>query len=395
MKKLFVLAAMLATIPLWAGPAAAQPGTQLAQIDPAVDCLGIGVAFDGTNILFTCAFDAVVHKTDLTGADLGGITITGIPAGAAGSGLDAIAWDPTEATNKLWGGNLDGVGNCRIWNADPVSGAATLQLTANDALCSAQFLDGITVDTVTGTIYWSPDVNDVIHHTTKTGAAAGPDIPFSALTGGLPNSGLAIGIDGSLFAGTDGFGTIFQLDPTIPSVVGTFATVTGRDEDLECGPLFTKTDGSTVETILSRDFETGRIDVLEAPAGTCQSPVVAREGCSPGYWKNHLDSWADTGYSPDQTVASAGFVGSGRDSTKLSQALALKGGSTIQGAKDILLRAAVAALLNAADPSVNYPRTVAQVVNDVNAAMASGDRKTILDLASELDADNNLGCPKS
>lgn len=393
MKKLFVLAAMLAALPLLAGPASAQPGTSLAVINPAVSCLGVGVAFDGTNILFTCAGDAVVHKTDLTGADLGGITITGVPAGPEGSGFDAVAWDPTEATNKLWGGNLDGAGNCRIWNADPVSGAATLQFTASGGNCSALFFDGITVDTVTGTIYWSPDVSDVIHHTTKAGAAVGPDIPFSALTG-LLNSGLAIGIDGSLFAGTDGAGQIIQLDPAVPSVVGTFASVTGRDEDLECGPLFTKADASTVETILSRDFETGRIDVLEAPAGTCKSPVTT-QGCSPGYWKNHPDAWADTGFSPNQTVALAGFTNTGRQSLSLIDALSLKGGSTIQGAKDILLRAAVAALLNAADPSLNYPRTVAQVLNDVNAAMASGDRTTILTLASELDADNNLGCPKS
>jgi hypothetical protein len=31
----------------------------------------------------------------------------------------------------------------------------------------------------------------------------------------------------------------------------------------------------------------------------------------------------------------------------------------------------------------------------VNAAFASGDRSTMLDLASRLDADNNLGCPLS
>jgi len=32
------------------------------------------------------------------------------------------------------------------------------------------------------------------------------------------------------------------------------------------------------DTILSRDFETGRIDVLEAPEGTCVSPVKPIEG---------------------------------------------------------------------------------------------------------------------
>lgn len=38
-------------------------------------------------------------------------------------------------------------------------------------------------------------------------------------------------------------------------------------------------------------------------------------------------------------------------------------------------------------------RTTAEVIADVNAALASGDRSTMLDLAGELDADNNFGCP--
>jgi hypothetical protein len=44
---------------------------------------------------------------------------------------------------------------------------------------------------------------------------------------------------------------------------------------------------------------------------------------------------------------------------------------------------------------VAYPRTTAQVIAAVNAALASNDRTTVLDLASALDADNNLGCPLS
>lgn len=267
-----------------AGSASAAPGDTLAQITPVAACAGVGVAYDGTNILFTCGSDAVVHKTDLTGADNGGVTIIG----AAGNtpGLDAIAYDPTEGA--LYGGDLDGAGNCRVWSADPVTGTATLKFSYVDsgplARCSAVFYDGLTVDTVTNTLWTSPDVNETIHHFNKDGTSAGPDIPFTTLTAGMCpwaqgfgavgcwNSGLAIGLDGNLFAGTASDGKIVQLDPSVPSVLGTFATVGGRDEDLECGPLFTKADGSTVETILSRDID-GRIDVLEAPAGTCKSPA--------------------------------------------------------------------------------------------------------------------------
>jgi hypothetical protein len=122
-------------------------------------------------------------------------------------------------------------------------------------------------------------------------------------------------------------------------------------------------------------------------------PPVGDEGCSHGYWANHLSAWGPTGYAPSQTI---GSVFSGSDalaSSTLLDALKFKGGPTITGASQILLRQAVAALLNAQHPGVAFPRTTAQVIAAVNAALASNNRTTILELASALDADNNLGCP--
>jgi hypothetical protein len=122
------------------------------------------------------------------------------------------------------------------------------------------------------------------------------------------------------------------------------------------------------------------------------------EGCTPGYWKNHTDSWAGTGYTPGQT---AGSVFSGASSfpslasKTLLQTLQGGGGSGAEGAARILLRAAVAALLNAGHAGVDYAQTTAEILADVNAALSSGDRNTMLDLAAELDSDNNLGCPLS
>ena len=83
----------------------------------------------------------------------------------------------------------------------------------------------------------------------------------------------------------------------------------------------------------------------------------------------------------------------GLDNTTLVQALSFNGGSGTIGAVRILLRAAVAALLNSAHPDVDYPLTTAEVIAAVNAALASNDRNTMLALASTLDAANNLGCP--
>jgi hypothetical protein len=81
------------------------------------------------------------------------------------------------------------------------------------------------------------------------------------------------------------------------------------------------------------------------------------------------------------------------DNYTLLQAMSFKGGSTTTGAAQILLRAAVPALLNAAHPDVDYPLTTAQIISQVNAALASNDRSTILALAATLDRYNNRGCP--
>ena len=123
---------------------------------------------------------------------------------------------------------------------------------------------------------------------------------------------------------------------------------------------------------------------------------VGTQGCTPGYWKNHTDSWPPTGYSPSQSVVSVFSSTSAYPSlgsASLIDALAFGGGADLSGAVEIILRAGVAALLNAAHPSVSFPRTPAEVIATVDAAIASGDRDTILNTAAALDADNNLGCP--
>ncbi|HEX7185807.1 MAG TPA: hypothetical protein VF756_28540 [Thermoanaerobaculia bacterium] len=125
-------------------------------------------------------------------------------------------------------------------------------------------------------------------------------------------------------------------------------------------------------------------------------PPTGNQGCTPGYWKNHEDSWPATGYSTSQRVQSVFAQASGYPSlgsASLHEALSFDGGSTLDGAAGNLLRAAVASLLDSAHPGVNYPRSTASVISDVNAALATRNRDQILSLASEIDRDNNLGCP--
>ena len=119
--------------------------------------------------------------------------------------------------------------------------------------------------------------------------------------------------------------------------------------------------------------------------------TVGNQGCTPGFWKNHTDTWV--GYSPSDLVSAVFSNAAPYDVDTLLQTLRLKGGPGVDGAEQILLRAAVSALLNST--SVNYPLTTAEVITMTDNALATGDRATILSVASELDALNNLGCPLS
>jgi uncharacterized repeat protein (TIGR01451 family) len=150
---------------------------------------------------------------------------------------------------------------------------------------------------------------------------------------------------------------------------------------------------------------------------------------SPGFWKNHSplrpvggnNAWRYTAY-PDQNVPlwtvfkkPACLRDPIRISDKITicQALALGGGPGNTGAANILMRAGVAALLNASmhetqvtpthpravvgpngellgpNGVVYFPYSSAKVIALVNAALASCDRITMLTLATELDAYNN------
>lgn len=117
------------------------------------------------------------------------------------------------------------------------------------------------------------------------------------------------------------------------------------------------------------------------------------EGCTPGYWKQsqHFDSWTAP-YDPTDLITSL-FPAAGTGTSTLLDALQGGGGSGVAGAKKILLRAAVAAVLNAASSNVDYTMSVGDIQTAVHVALTSNDRDKMLELAAKLDADNNLGCP--
>jgi hypothetical protein len=121
------------------------------------------------------------------------------------------------------------------------------------------------------------------------------------------------------------------------------------------------------------------------------------QACTPGYWKNHPASWICEGYSPDRKLNMVFSVGYLVDSnTTLADALRFGGGPGAEGGAKILLRHAVASLLNACHSGVMYPSdwSVTDIIESVNTALGSGDRQQMLSLARTLDDINNqYECP--
>ena len=131
-------------------------------------------------------------------------------------------------------------------------------------------------------------------------------------------------------------------------------------------------------------------------AADCPSPpscpcTCNYEGLTPGFWKNHTNVWPSP-YSPNQTLESVFDVPNsfGLDNFTLLQALSFGGGPGNTGMAKNLLRQAVAALLNAADPLINYPVSAANVILWTNGALAA-DRATMEIQKNWWDQFNNLG----
>lgn len=154
-----------------------------------------------------------------------------------------------------------------------------------------------------------------------------------------------------------------------------------------------KVPGTNCPTTHEVDLGEGE-SYLDADFCFVYPPDDGGEGCTPGYWKTHPGAWDDTAYAPGDLVKSVwpsaeAYVG---DATLL-EALDFGGGPGATGAARILLRAATASLLNASNTNVSFDLAVTTIIDEGDLALASGDRGTMLELATALDGLNNSGCP--
>ena len=134
--------------------------------------------------------------------------------------------------------------------------------------------------------------------------------------------------------------------------------------------------------------------MLVAGTGDCGCCPCECEGCTPGYWKNPKHDWPAP-YTRDTYTGDVFPVldGTALD-VKLDDALRLKGGKGWDGGARLLVKHAVAALLNIAHPDVNYPRGLNGLENLIFTLFNTyHGRATLLSYKDIIDTDNNLGCP--
>ena len=91
--------------------------------------------------------------------------------------------------------------------------------------------------------------------------------------------------------------------------------------------------------------------------------IAPEEGCTPGFWRNHLAEWCPT-LDPGDHFDDIFFGGVSTFNITLAEANVAKGGGDGKVA-----RHGTAALLNVCDPAVDYPFTEAQVI----AAVVAGN----------------------
>jgi hypothetical protein len=117
------------------------------------------------------------------------------------------------------------------------------------------------------------------------------------------------------------------------------------------------------------------------------------EGLTPGYWKNlkkHGDDWAAP-YTPETLIKDV-FNNASLympENDTMFDALQYQGGPDEAGAAEILLRAATAGILNAAHPHIDYSISLADLIGEVNEALGSHNRDTMINLAEIIDSYNN------
>jgi hypothetical protein len=165
------------------------------------------------------------------------------------------------------------------------------------------------------------------------------------------------------------------------------ATPTDTPTNTPVPPTATPTDTPTNTPVPPTATPTNTPVPPTATPTNTPVPTGPAQGCTPGYWRQdqHFDSWVATGYAPSNDFNTVFGVSATFNPHSLLDAVWLSGGG-----EHALARHAVAALLDAAHPNVNYAYTTAQVIAGVQNAYATGNFESF---KNTLEAANEAGCP--
>lgn len=185
------------------------------------------------------------------------------------------------------------------------------------------------------------------------------------------------------------------IDVTVPfQHLGKTLTISveGRSHAVEFGKAIFHPDCELkLHTRSGNNYIEFKVVAFEKNSDQICKPVGG-QGCTPGYWKqpHHFDSWVS--YQPGDIFKNV-FTRGNRQTLLFNLS---KGG----GGGIAFRRHAVAALLNAANPSVNYFKTVDQVIDTVKATYSlvwkapQNQQKAIWNAAKDVfEQQNELGCP--
>jgi hypothetical protein len=125
-------------------------------------------------------------------------------------------------------------------------------------------------------------------------------------------------------------------------------------------------------------------------------PLPVPSGCADSFWNAAPGAWGPTGTKPTVRVVDLfkearpyGHIGS----ANLQTALRFRPDGGLLGIAKAVVRAGVAAYLNAGHPKIEYPLTRTQIITKVDTALRSNDAATMSAAARELETANGAGCP--
>ena len=199
---------------------------------PCPSGVGLGVAFDGTYLWFSCLYGGpdLFRVDPLTGADEGSWDIAG--------GIGAITYDATH--NAIWAGwdAMHLPGDVTYIPLDDTQNVVTAGVTVKFNIGSNatnSLDDGIAYDATDGDLYISPDLSTTIYRYSTSGTFV-DSRPWVGTGATCQNSGLAIGAD-DLYEGVNGCEQVVVADRVTNALAGQFsAPGIGRLEGLACDP---------------------------------------------------------------------------------------------------------------------------------------------------------------